>query len=266
MVTAIDENTKTSLPLDAEIEGMMKAGVHLGHGRAKRNAGMLPYLWSVRSNVDIIDLAATKEKLKQALEFVRRLSEEGKIILLTGTRPSSKNAVRLAADELGLPWVNQRWIGGSLTNFKVIRRRIESLAKMEEEKAAGGFDKYTKVERIKKEEEMARLRNNFEGLRRMERVPDALFIVDIAHDSTALREAKILGIPVVAVIDTNTDPRTVDYPIPGNNDAKTAVAYVLDRVKEAIEEGRHHPAPAGETANESSAGGPAADSSKKEGN
>lgn len=237
MNTVISENPRTSLPVDPEIEEMMKSGVHLGHVRSKRNPGMLSYLWGVRNNVDIIDLAVTREKLQEALAFLRRMAKERKVFLLVGTRPSSKDLVRAVADELKLPYVNQRWIGGTLTNFKVIRARIEHLETMEQDKASGGFEKYTKKERMKKDEEMAKLKNNFEGLRPMDKLPDVVVIADIAHDDLALREAKRLTIPVLALIDTNTDPRSVEHPIPANNDAKTAVAYILGRIKAAIEDG-----------------------------
>ena len=256
MNTVITENSQVSATVDPEIEEMMKCGVHVGHIRSKRNPGILPYLWGMRNNVDIIDLAATKEKLQEALTFLHRMAKESKVFLLVGTRPSSKNLVRAIADELGLPYVNQRWIGGTLTNFKVIRKRVEHLENMEQDRASGGFEKYTKKERIKKDEEMAKLINNFEGLRRMAKLPDVVVIADTAHDDLALREAKRLKIPVLALADTNTDPRAVEHPIPANNDAKTAVAYILGRIKASIENGRREA--------EEAASKIAADSSTKE--
>lgn len=216
---------------------MLAAGVHWGHRRSKRHPAMAPYVWGLRSNVEVIDLLKTKEKLALALEFLRGAAREKKVILFVGTRPSVCNLVRAAALELGHPYVDQRWIGGTLTNFKVVRKRVETLEALEQELAGSDLEKYTKRERAEKEKEHLRLSANFDGLRRLTRLPDALVIVDISHDVTALREAKRTGIPVVALTDTNTDPRLVAHPIPANDDARPAVAYMLSRMAEAVREG-----------------------------
>lgn len=223
---------------DPEIEAMIEAGVHLGHVRSKRHPGMMPFLWGVRNDVEIIDLTKTREKLLEAKEFLRMLGREKKLILFVGTRPGTKMFVRAAAESLGFPYVHERWIGGTLTNFKVILKRIETLEALEQEQATGGFEKYTKKERMLKEKEMENLRENFDGLRRLRKIPDAMVIVDISHDTLALQEAKKLGIPVVALTDTNTDPRLVQYPIPSNDDARPAVAYMLKEIEQAVREGQ----------------------------
>lgn len=237
LASASEEEIKLSLTVDPEMEEMMKAGLHLGHLRSKRNPGMIPFIWGVRNNIDIIDLAHTREKLDAALAFLKQAANEMKIFLVVGTRPSAKELVKKTAGELGTAWVTNRWIGGTITNFKVITKRIEKLEEMEQDKAGGGFDKYTKREQMDKEAELARLGQNFEGLRCLKKLPDVVVIIDTAHDALALREAKRMGLSVVAVVDTNADPRMVQYPIPANNDARSAVNYVLERVKAAIAEG-----------------------------
>ncbi len=238
MSIAMQENTALTSAVDVETAEMLEAGVHVGHIRSKRNPAMAPYVWGLRANVEIIDLTKTKEKLAAALAFLKDAAREGKLILFVGTRPTAKDAVREAAQELGYPYVQQRWIGGTLTNFRVIRKRVEALEGLEHEKASGGFEKYTKWEQLELEKEIDRLRENFDGLRRLSRVPDVVIIVDISHDKLALPEANRMKIPVVALTDTNTDPRTVTYPIPSNDDARSAVAYMLGRMKIVLQEGQ----------------------------
>ena len=237
-IIAATEGMNTPLSIDPEIEAMLDAGVHLGHVRSKRHSGMTPYLWGVRNNVEIIDLAKTKEKLHEALAFLRQVAAEKKLILFVGTRPSAKDLIQRTAEALGCPYVNRRWIGGTLTNFKVILKRIETLEALEQEKASGDFEKYPKKERMRKETDIIRLRENFDGLRRLRKIPDAIVVMDISHDAVALREARRVKVPVIALTDTNTDPRLVDYPIPANDDAQPAVAYLLGRMKSAVLEGR----------------------------
>ena len=236
-ITTGHDNLNTQPPIDPEVEEMMEAGVHWGHARSKRHPAMSPYLWGVRSNVEVIDLTKTQEKLVEASAFLKRFAADKKLILFVGTRPTARELVRRGAQELGYPYVDERWIGGTLTNFKVILKRVETLESLEHEKTSGGFEKYTKKERLVKDEEMARLVRHFDGLRRMKRLPDALVIVDIEHDHLALHEARRLGIPVVALTDTNTDPRTVTYAIPSNDDARSAVRYMLGRLCHALAEG-----------------------------
>lgn len=238
MLTAINEDTAIAPGADPEGAEMLDAGVHLGHIRSKRHPAMAPYVWGLRANVEIIDLTKTKEKLAAALAFLKQMAGEGRVILFVGTRPSARDLIRQAADELGYPYVNQRWIGGALTNFKVIRKRVEILEGFEHEKATGGFEKYTKWEQLELEKKMARLAGNFDGLRRLSKLPDAVVIIDISHDQNALHEANRMNIPVVALTDTNTDPRQVAYPVPSNDDARPAISYMLGRMKAAILEGR----------------------------
>ncbi len=239
MAASADESMSDSLPVfEPDIEAMLKAGVHIGHSISRKHPAMAPFVWGVRNNIEMIDLTKTKEKLEAALAFLKQAAQEGKLILFVGTRPSAGELVRTVAEELGLPWVNGRWIGGTLTNLKVVLKRIETLEKLEQDKATGEFEKYTKKESLKKGEEIARLIKNFDGLRRMKKMPDVVVIIDPAEDATAVREAVKTNIPIVAIADTNTDPRVAQFPIPANNDARPAVAYMLNRMKEAILDGR----------------------------
>lgn len=238
MSTASTEPTAKEVSgTDSEMEDMLQAGVHIGHSRSRRHPAMAPYLWGVRSNVSIIDLAKTKEKLAAALAFLRSSAAEGKLFLFVGTRPSAADLVRRTAESLSMPYVTQRWIGGTLTNFKVILKRVETWESLLEEQASGGFEKYTKKERMKKEEEMAHLAAAFGGLHRLRKLPDGVVIIGLTHEALAAREATRMRIPIVALTDTDSDPRQATYPIPANDDARPAVTYLLERIRVAVAEG-----------------------------
>lgn len=225
-------------PIDPEIEEMMKAGVHLGHAKTKNHPAMQPYIFGVRNTISLVDLTKTKEKLSAALDFINGVAAKGGLVLLVGTRPAARKVIQEVAERTGMPYFTERWIGGALTNFKVIRGRVEYLERLEKERAAGEFEKYTKKERMKKEEEIVRLKKNFDGIRTLTRLPATVFIVDINEDSTAVREARRLKIPIVALCDTNSNADLVDWPIPSNDDALPAVRYMVGRIGETIEEGQ----------------------------
>lgn len=223
---------------DPVIEEMLKAGVHIGHSRTKRNPAMDPYIFGLRNNIQVVDLAATKELLEKALVFIGDLCSKDKIILLVGTGPSAKGIIEEAGAQTNMPRVTGRWIGGTLTNFKTILARIQTMEKLEEEKSSGEFEKYTKKEKMMREKEIASLKKNFEGLRLLKKLPDAVFVADTIHDNLAVREANRVKIPVIALCDTNSDPRPVAYVIPSNDNALSAVKYMVNRIKEAILEGK----------------------------
>lgn len=224
--------------VDTEMEDMLKAGVHLGHAKSKNHPAMQPYIFGVRNTISLIDLTKTKEKLAATLEFVKGVISRGGLILLVGTRPAARKVIMEIAETTKMPYFVERWIGGTLTNFKVISKRVEYMETLEREKASGDFEKYTKKERMKKEEEIVRLNKIFNGLRVLKRLPDAIFIVDINEDSTAVREAKRMKIPIVALCDTNSNADLINWPIPSNDDALPAVKYMVGRIGEAIEEGQ----------------------------
>lgn len=237
-IIAVNENMAGLPVVDAELEEMAKAGVHLGHAKSKNHPAMQAYIFGVRNTVSVIDLVKTKEKLAAALEFLRGVAEKGGLILLVGTRPASHQIVLEVAKRTNMPCFVERWVGGTLTNFKVIAKRVEQMESIEREKASGGFDKYKKKERLKKDEELERLKKNFDGLRTLKRLPDAVFVVDITQDTTAVMEAKRMKIPVVALVDTNSNANLIDWPIPSNDDALSAVRYMVGRIGDAIADGQ----------------------------
>lgn len=236
--TVVNENMQGFSPVtDPELEEMLKAGVHLGHAKSKNHPAMQPYIFGVRNTISIIDLAQTKEKLAAALEFIRDTSARGGKILFVGTRPAARAVVLVTAQKTNMPYFVERWIGGTLTNFRVIAKRVEYMESLEHGKASGEFLKYTKFEQMKKDEETERLKKNFDGLRTLKKLPDVVFVVDITSDDTAVREARRMKIPVVALVDSNANADLVDFPIPSNDDALPAVRYMVGRIGEAIEEG-----------------------------
>jgi len=240
MVESMTDNLSAlpfSSALDQELENMIKAGVHLGHAKSKTHPSMQPYVFGIRNTISLLDLTKTQKKLTEALDFIKETTTRNGLILLVGTRPAAHKVILEVAEKTKMPYFTERWIGGTLTNFKVILKRIEYMEEIERAKAAGEFAKYTKKEQMEKEEEISRLNRNFNGLRNLKRLPDALLVVDITHDHTAIREARRMKIPIVALADTNSNVDLVDYPIPANDDALPAVKYMVGRIGEAIEEG-----------------------------
>lgn len=223
---------------DEELKAMMDAGVHFGHSKNKRHPEMQPYVWVIRNGIAVIDLTKTKQKLAEALLFLKSIAAKGGMVLFVGTRPAAKKILEGAGAELGMPYVTGRWIGGTLTNFKVIVKRIEMLMAMESQQQKGEFEKYTKKEQLRLREEINRLRGNFNGLRPLTRMPDALFVINVIEDDTAIREARRMGIPVVALVDTNANPDLVTHPIPSNDDAIPAIQYMVERAVEVMKEGK----------------------------
>ena len=213
---------------------MVKAGVYFGHRKSKRHPKMKPYIFTVKNNVDIIDLQQSAEKLKGALEFLQKIIRDRGKILFVGTRLQAKNSLKDLAEATEMPYVNERWLGGFLTNFQTMLKRIEYFNELQKKKESGEFEKYSKKERIKLDKELKNLEEKFGGVKEIKKLPEALFILDLKKDALAGKEAKRLGIPVVAVCDTNTDPDLSDWPIPANDDAISSIKYILEKVKEAI--------------------------------
>lgn len=220
--------------LDLNLEEMAQAGLHLGHRTSRIHPKMEPYLQGTRNTIHIINLEKTAEKLKEALEFIREIISEGKVLLLAGTKIQHKNLVKETAEELNLPYVSERWLGGTFTNFEIIRKRIEYFKNLGKERAEGELEKYTKKERAKIDREIKNLEVKFGGIKNLEKLPDAIFVLSIREEDLAIKEAKMKGIKVIGVSDTNADPSLVDYPIPANDDAISSVKYILDKLKEVI--------------------------------
>jgi len=215
-------------------EEMAQAGLHFGHKTSKIHPRMMPYLASVRNTIHIIDLEKTKEKLEEALRFVQQLVLDNKILLIVGTKVQVKGLVENFARELDLPYVLERWLGGTFTNFEIIRRRIAYFKELERKKKEGELEKYTKRERTKIDEELRDLEIKFGGIKNLERLPDAILVLDMKRDDLAVKEAIMKRIKIIAISHTNTDPRLADYPIPANDDAISSVKYILDKIKETI--------------------------------
>jgi len=218
---------------------LLEAGVHFGHQTRRWNPKMAPYIFTERNGIYIIDLQKTVRKIDEAYDFIKSVSEEGKDVLFVGTKKQAQEAIKFEAIRAGMHFVNNRWLGGMLTNFKTIKTRIqrlEELYKMEED---GIFEVLPKKEVSKLLNEREKLEKNLGGIRSMDASKiGALFIVDPRKEKNAISEAKILGIPVVAIVDTNCDPDEVDYVIPGNDDAIRAVKLITERLADAILEGR----------------------------
>jgi len=215
-------------------EEMTRAGVHFGHRTSRIHPKMKPYLSGVRNAVHIIDLEKTAEKLKEALGFIQELISAGKTLLLVGTKIQVKGLVKEAARDCNLPYVAERWLGGTFTNFEVIKKRIEYFKDLEKRRAEGELEKYPKTEKAKIDRELRNLEIKFGGIKNLEKLPDAIFVLDIKKDAAAVKEAKIKGIKVIGIADTNVDPTLADFPIPANDDAISSVKYILEKVKEAI--------------------------------
>jgi len=223
---------KTEIKIDAE--EMAQDGLHFGHKTSKIHPRMKPYLFGARNGVHLIDLEKTAEKLKEALKFIQELISEGKTLIFIGTKIQIKDALKNTAEECGLPYVSERWLGGTFTNFDAIKKRVEYFKDLESKKKQGELEKYTKKERAQFDKELARLQLKFGGIKTLTQLPDAIFVTDIIKDNLAIKEAKAKGIKVVAISDTNSDPAMADYPIPANDDAISSVKYILDKVKEVI--------------------------------
>lgn len=219
---------------DAELEKMVQAGLHFGHKTTKKHPKMEPYLFSVRNGVNVIDISKTRKKLDEALSFLSESASQGKTILLVGTKIQLKGLVKEIAEECDIPYVNERWLGGTITNFEVIKKRVDRLKDLEKKKEEGDLEKYTKKERLKIDREIESLKVKFQGIKSLSNIPDVLFVLDMSHDDLALKEAEAKGIKIVAIADTNTDPNIADYPIPANDDALSSVKYILEKVKDTI--------------------------------
>lgn len=220
------------------MKGLLEAGVHFGHQTRRWNPKMAQYIFTERNGIYIIDLQKTVKKVEEAYDFMKEVIADGGEVLFVGTKKQAQEAIANEANRCNMHYINQRWLGGMLTNYKTIRKRIDrlhELAKMEED---GIFDLLPKKEVIKLNHEAERLEKFLGGIKNMTRVPDVLFIVDPRKERIAVKEAQILGIPVIGIVDTNCDPDEVDYVIPGNDDAIRAVKLLTETIANAVLEGK----------------------------
>lgn len=223
---------KTDFNIDTE--EMAKTGLHFGHRTSRVHPKMKPYLFGVRNTVHFIDLEKTAEKFKEAADFIAQLISEGKILLLVGTKIQVKDLVKTTAEECDLPYICERWLGGTFTNFETIKKRIDYFKDLEKMKAEGELDKYTKREKIKIDKELEDLKKKIGGIKNLTQLPEAIFVLDMKKDALAIKEARKKGVKIIALADTNVDPTLADYPIPANDDAVSSVKYLLDKMKEVI--------------------------------
>ncbi|HKJ10554.1 MAG TPA: 30S ribosomal protein S2 [Gammaproteobacteria bacterium] len=223
---------------DVTMRQMLEAGVHFGHQTRFWNPKMAPFIFGERSKIHIINLEKTLPLYREALNFVGSLAARKGRILFVGTKRAAREIVGQEAARCGMPYVNHRWLGGMLTNFKTVRQSIKRLKDLETMSEDGSFEKVGKKEALMLRREMEKLERSLGGIKNMETLPDALFVVDVGHEKIAIQEARKLGVPVVAIVDTNNSPDGVDYVIPGNDDAIRAVQLYVRGVADAALEGR----------------------------
>jgi small subunit ribosomal protein S2 len=216
---------------------LLEAGVHFGHQTKRWNPKMKEYIFGERNGIYIIDLQKTLKLFKEASKFVTELCAGGKTILFVGTKRQAQDAVAEEATRAGMPYINQRWLGGLLTNWVTVQKSVKRLQELDEMAVDGRYELLTKKEVIRLERERKHLQANLAGIKTMKRLPDALFIVDSNNEAIAVKEARKLGIPVVAVVDTNCDPTVVDYVIPGNDDALRAIRLFTSKIADSASEG-----------------------------
>lgn len=220
--------------LKQDLETLLKNGVHFGHQKARRHPSMDGFIYGTRKGVNIINLEKTIEQLKETLEFVKQLRQSGKKILFVGTKKQAHDLIVSAARHTQMPFVVDRWLGGTFTNYKNIKGRTKYLKDGQDMMEKGEYQKYTKFERMKKMEELDKLEGKMGGIKYMDEFPGAVFVVDVKEDNLAIQEAKHVGIPVIAITDTNVDIKDIDYPIPGNDDAISSVRVILAYLCKAI--------------------------------
>ncbi len=215
-------------------EEMVQAGVNFGHRVSKLHPKMKQYVSGVKNNVHLFDLDKTAKELSRALTFLAKASADGKVILFVGTKPQLKTIVKDAAGAAKVPYVTERWLGGTLTNFETIQKRVDHFKELERQKQNGELAKYTKKEQLQFDKELVILTTKFEGIKHMPKLPDVVVIAGIDKDIVAAREAKRKGIKIVAIVDSNMNPDIVEYPIPANDDSISSVQYILNQITQTL--------------------------------
>ena len=225
---------KEEISIDINVDELGKAGLHFGHSSSKRHPNMDPYIDGVKGEVHILDLTKTAEKLEQALTFLAQEKKKGKKVMMVGTKPQTVDLVKETAKKHNLPYITYRWIGGFITNFNEVKKRIDHLNDLLKKREAGEFDKYTKKEQLELDREIEKLEKKFGGVKELTSIPDIIFCLNMDKDEIAINEAKQKDIKIVAVCDTNCDPMEADYPIPANDDAISSIKLILDKFDEII--------------------------------
>ena len=221
------------------MKALLETGVHFGHRTKRWNPKMKSFIYTERNGIHIIDLQQTMTALDKAYDVVRNSVSEDSIVLFVGTKRQAQESLAEQAQRCGMPYVNQRWLGGTLTNWRTIRQRIDYLLNLEERQERGDFERLLKKEALQLEREIAKLNHRLSGIKDMHRLPDVLFITDVRREATAVKEANKLGIPIVAMVDTNCDPDPIDYIIPANDDAIRALKLITTKIADAVIEGQN---------------------------
>ncbi len=220
------------------LQELLEAGVHFGHQVRRGHPRMKPYLYGAREGVHIIDLTSSEKLLKEACEYAYNLGQANRLLLFVGTKKQAKPIIEETAKKLDSPYMAERWIGGFLTNFDEISKNIKKLKELSEQKTKGQLSKYTKKEQLLLDRQMIKLQKNFAGVMDLTGMPDAMYVIDTVAESTAVKEAKKMGIKVVAIADSNSDPNYIDYPIPGNDDAIKSIQIITKAIADAYEVGK----------------------------
>jgi len=220
--------------IEVSLEELLKTGAHFGHQARRWNPKSSPFIHGIQDGVHVFDLIKTKEKLDEALAELTKIAKDKKKILILGTKKQAKEKIREVGLEAEVYFVNERWLGGTITNFEQIKKSTSKLTDMKKKREAGEYKEFTKKERVLIDREIARLERFFGGIETIDGIPDVLFVVDIKREITAVKEAQQKGVTTIGICDSNSDPTLVDFPIPMNDDATKAVNYVLELVKEAI--------------------------------
>lgn len=223
---------------------MLKAGVHFGHKKSLWNPKMAPYIFATRNNIHILDLEKTQKKLAEALEFLRETASKGGTVLFVGTKRQAKEPVRKAAESCGAPYVVERWLGGTFTNFRTIQKTIKKMEHYETMITEGKMSKYTKKEQLKIKRELDKMKIFFAGIKNMRKLPEAIFVFDVKYDHIPVEEAAQSKVKIVGLVDTNADPTKVDYVIPSNDDAIKVIEFMAQAASQAISQGKNQSAAA----------------------
>lgn len=221
-----------------KIEQLFGAGAHFGYTRSRRHPSAKPYIFGVKNKIEIFNLEKTSDALEKAKAFISSLASEGKAILFVGGKNESREAIRSGASQIDMPYVAGRWIGGTLTNFPEIRKRVMKLEMLTSQKEKGELVKYTKKERLLIDREIEKLKTYFEGLALLKDLPKALFVIDSKKESIAVEEAKVIGIPIVALCGSDCNLKEVDYPIPGNDASKHSIGFIVSEIVDAYKKGK----------------------------
>ena len=224
--------------VNVSLDQLLNSGAHFGHQTRRWNPKMAEYLYGQENGVHIFDLTKVKPLIEEALDFLTRSVKEGKTVLILGTKKQVKDKVAEVAEKVGVPYVNERWLGGTISNFEQMRKSLKKMEEMKVNMTSGFYNKYTKKERLLIDREIARLERFFGGIKNLTNVPDVLFVIDTKREAGAVHEANVRKVPVVGIVDSNSDPDPIDYPIPMNDDASKALEYILDLVGQAIEQGK----------------------------